>query len=116
MQEVADYAPEGAKRLRALPSTGVRRGRDIDLVYQNIIAKYPRWQTPPTRERDYADPWLIATASVKHFQILTDESPAAVQSRSRAGLPKIPDVAPDYLVAPKVGLRQFAKERGWLPT
>lgn len=112
--EVGRRTPEGQQCLKDLRRARVRRSRQVMEEYKKIVAEHPRWAPDPDGE-DSADPWLIAQAKIAGFQILTDESPAATQSKSRAGRPKIPDVAANYGVVPKVGLRQFAKEQGWLP-
>lgn len=114
VSEVGRKTLEGQTLLKALRHTRVTRTRAIMEKYQEIVANHVRWQTDPDGE-DPADAWLISTAGVNGFQILTDERPAATQSRSRAGKPKIPDVAANHGVVTKIGLRQLAKEQGWIP-
>ena len=83
--------------------------------YQRLVAEFSHWQSNGLSTFDQGDPWLIATARVKGYTVLTDETPASAKTtRWRRGKPLIPDVCERKQVACFSGLREFAKQTGWL--
>ena len=108
---------KSAKELisRCLTKTGSRKSRAIMVDYQRIIRLYPGWAPNENTQFDSADPWLIATASVRNYVVVTDELPAFAQARMPSrNRHKIPDVCAREGLVCQVGLKELARQQGWI--
>ena len=115
VREISARAQEGAERLKALPKTRVQRTSAIMAEYQSLVDEFPKWRSDGQSIFDSGDPWLISTARIKGYTVLTDETPAATKTTKwRRGKPLIPDVCGRKQVVCFIGLREFAKQNGWL--
>ena len=85
------------------------------LDYQRIIRNYPKWAPGESTQIDSADPWIIATALVRNYVVVTDELPAFAQTKMPSrNRPKIPDVCAREQLVCQVGLKQLARQHGWI--
>ena len=112
--EVETLTRRGATRLKRLPRIRVRKSRAIMVQYQALIAQHSGWITTPPAMFDTADPLLIAAALINDYTVLIDELPASAKVKWSRNKPLIPDVCAQNGVACFSGLREFAKQKGWL--
>lgn len=73
-----------------------------------IVRSYPK-VVDPKKDKDGADPFLIAQAQVTGAIIVTQEKPAGSQAKKM----KIPDVA-SAMDLGYINMLQFVKEMGWV--
>lgn len=115
IREISARTQGGAERLKALPKTRVQRTSAIMSEYQNLVSEFTRWRSDGQSIFDSGDPWLISTARIKGYTVLTDETPFSTKTTKwRRGKPLIPDVCGRKQVVCFIGLREFAKQNGWL--
>ena len=93
IREISARTQGGAERLKTLSKIRVQRNSANMVEYQSLVAEFSHWQSNGLSTFDPGDPWLIATARVKGYTVLTDETPASAETtRWRRGKPLIPDV------------------------
>jgi Domain of unknown function (DUF4411) len=103
--ELARQEDELAKWVNARPHMFVALDEAIQMATSEVLAQHP-FLMKATKNRNGADPFVIATARVKSLTVVTEEKGGT------AAKPKIPSVC-QAIGVPCVNVLSFLRDQGW---
>lgn len=103
--ELARQDDDLAKWVNARPRLFVELDDAMQLATSEVLAQHPLLMKA-TKNRNGADPFVIATARVRSLTVVTEEQGGS------ATKPKIPSVC-QALGVPCVSVLRFLREQGW---
>jgi hypothetical protein len=103
--ELARQDDELAKWVKARPHLFIELDDAVQLATSEVLAQHPLLMKA-TKNRDGADPFVIATARVRSLTVVTEETGGSDTK------PKIPSVC-QALAVPCVSVLRFLRDQSW---